>query len=243
MIEIITPDWPVAANVRACSSTRLGGVSVAPFDSLNLGQRSGDAAEAVAHNVHRFSTAARLPAEPMWLTQVHGTDVAVLDAMPVARDADAAITRRTRTVCAIQSADCLPVLFAARDGSCVGAAHAGWRGLAGGVLENTIAALDVAPHDLLAWLGPAIGPASFEVGEEVRAAFTAQAAIAATAFERNTRARWRCDLYALARQRLTAAGVTQVHGGGLCTYADSRRFYSYRRDGRTGRMATLIWLD
>jgi YfiH family protein len=177
---------------------------------------------------------------------VHKSGVVDLDVLPPDAprpEGDAVITRRAGRVCAIQTADCLPVLFASRDSSAIGAAHAGWRGLVAGVLENTIRAMDVAPASISAWLGPAIGPAHFEVGDEVRAAFLAAAPCAAAAFARNARGRWQCDLYQLARQRLAAVGITDVHGGDLCTYADPARFHSYRRDGgTTARLATLIWL-
>lgn len=245
-MELLRPEWPAPANVRALSTTRTGGVSTAPFDSLNLGPHSGDLPQALAENEQRLLAAAGLPARPRWLQQVHGARVVDLDAgsaQGAQQDgADAAITRRTGVVCAIQSADCLPVLFAARDGSCVGAAHAGWRGLAAGVLENTVAALPAAPRQLLAWLGPAIGPSSFEVGAEVRDLFVGTDPGAAPGFVPSPRGRWLCDLFFLARRRLAAAGLTHTCGGGLCTFDDPRRFYSFRRDGRTGRMATLIWL-
>jgi YfiH family protein len=223
----------------------MGGVSAAPFDSLNVGAHVGDAGAAVTENRRRVRAQLRLPAEPLWLEQVHGIEVADLDAARGGAPhltADAAIARRAASVCAIQVADCMPVLFAARDGCAVAAAHAGWRGLAAGVLEATLARLAVAPAGLIAWLGPAIGAAHFEVGGEVRAAFLAHDAAAAAAFTANTRGRWQCDLNALVRRRLSAAGVTAVFGGGWCTYSDPLRFFSYRRAGRCGRMAALIWL-
>jgi YfiH family protein len=181
----------------------------------------------------------------VWLQQVHGTEVVDLDALAADSDpprADAAVTRTQGRVCAIQVADCMPVLFAARDGSAVGAAHAGWRGLAGGVLEQTVRALGVAPTDLVAWLGPAIGQQHFEVGDDVRSAFMAGDPGTSSAFVANTRGRWQCDLYALAWRRLAALGIDDVFGGGWCTYAESARFFSFRRDGQCGRMAALIWL-
>jgi YfiH family protein len=181
----------------------------------------------------------------LWLEQVHGVDVLALDGMadghPTPR-ADASVSHVRETVCAIRVADCMPVLFAAADGSAVGAAHAGWRGLAGGVLEATVARLGVAPSRLLAWMGPAIGPRHFEVGDDVRLAFTASDKDAGAAFERNDRGRWQCDLYALARRRLQRLGLTQIYGGAWCTFADAERFFSYRRDGQCGRMAALIWM-
>lgn len=242
--DFIVPDWPAAAGIRAAFSLRTGGVSQPPFDTCNIASHVADDPRAVAENRGRLKASLALPAEPVWLEQVHGHRVADLDARGQSGSpgpADAAVSRVAGRVCAIQVADCLPVLFASADGSTIGAAHAGWRGLAGGVLEATVGAMNVAPGRLLAWLGPAIGQAHFEVGEEVRAAFRAADPGAAAAFSPNPRGRWQCDLYALARRRLAALGVASVHGGGWCTYADAGRFFSYRRDGRCGRMAALIW--
>jgi YfiH family protein len=246
-LQVIAPDWPAPPAVRAAFTLRMGGVSAAPFDSLNVGAHVGDTGAAVTENRRRVRAQLRLPVEPSWLEQVHGIEVADLDT-PSARasapqlTADAVIARGAGSVCVMQVADCMPVLFAARDGCAVAAAHAGWRGLAAGVLEATVATLAVAPSGLIAWLGPAIGPQHFEVGGEVRAAFLAHDAAAAAAFTANTRGRWQCDLAALARRRLNAAGVTAVFGGGWCTYSDPLRFFSYRRVGQCGRMAALIWL-
>lgn len=240
---LIVPDWPAPAGVRAAFTLRSGGVSRPPFDSFNIGAHVGDGPRAVEENRQRLRAHLQLSTEPAWLTQVHGSHVADLDSEgsggPLA-SADAAVTRTAR-VCAIQVADCMPVLFASADGAAVGAAHAGWRGLAGGVLEALVAAMRVAPERLQAWLGPAIGQAHFEVGEEVRAAFLAADPGAEVAFAANPRGRWQCDLYGLARRRLAALGVRRVYGGAWCTYADAGRFFSYRRDGRCGRMAALIW--
>ena len=238
--DLILPDWPAPAGVRAAFTLRSSGVSRPPFDSFNIGAHVGDEHLAVEENRRLLRAHLELPAEPAWLTQVHGARVADLDAEDSLAPADGAVTRTAR-VCAIQVADCMPVLFAATDGSAVGAAHAGWRGLAGGVLEAVVDAMRAPPEGLLAWLGPAIGQAHFEVGEEVRAAFLAADPGAAVAFTANLRGRWQCDLYGLARRRLAALGVTQIHGAGWCTYADARGFFSYRRDGRCGRMAALIW--
>jgi YfiH family protein len=244
-LELILPDWPVAAGVRAAFICRTGGASAPPFDSLNIGARVGDDPEAVARNRARVGEVLALPSEPAWLEQVHGSSVIELTRLspPRVPRADAAVARDGGPVCVIQVADCMPVLFAARDGSAVGAAHAGWRGLAAGVLEATVHALEIEPPQLLAWMGPAIGPRHFEVGEEVRAAFTQHDAATVGAFVPNARGRWQCDLYALARQRLQSLGVRSIHGGDWCTYADPERFFSYRRDGRCGRMAALIWLS
>jgi polyphenol oxidase len=264
-LAIIEPDWVAPSRVRAEFTLRAGGVSIAPYDSLNVGAHVGDAPAAVAENRQRVHALLGLPAEPVWLQQVHGVEVADLDALGPpdvalgradsgagggaasvsasgAVRADAAVTRVPGRVCVIQVADCMPVLFAARDGSAVGAAHAGWRGLAGGVLEATVHELGVAPDQLLAWHGPTIGQEHFEVGDDVRTAFMSHDPAAASAFAANARGRWQCDLYALARRRLAALGVRDVSGGGWCTFADAARFFSYRRDGQCGRMAALIWM-
>ncbi|GAB3369920.1 purine nucleoside phosphorylase YfiH/LACC1 family protein [Azotobacter armeniacus] len=235
----LTPDWPASSRVRASVTTREGGVSAAPFEGFNLGEHVGDEPAAVAENRRRLQ--ADLGCAPAWLRQVHGMAVAPADPalMP---EADASWTDRAGIACAILTADCLPVLFCDRTGSRVAAAHAGWRGLAGGVLEATLDALAVAPQEVLVWLGPAIGPAAFEIGPEVREAFLEQHSQAATAFvpSRNP-GRFMADLYRLARIRLAARGVEAVYGGGFCTFHDAR-FYSYRRAPHTGRFASLVWL-
>jgi YfiH family protein len=227
--------------VSAASSTRLGGLSQAPFASLNLGDHVGDAPELVAANRHLLNRALGLPGEPRWLKQVHGCCVQRGgDEDP---EADAAWSNRPGEVCVVMTADCLPVLLCDAQGTEVAAVHAGWRGLCDGVIEATLGQFSAAPGQLLAWLGPAIGPDAFEVGPEVRAAFLAKDADAALAFRPGAGNRWLADIFLLARQRLNKAGVHQVFGGGLCTYNDPQRFFSYRRDGVTGRMATLIWLE
>ncbi len=239
--DIIVPDWPVPPNVRALVSTRAGGSSSAPWDGFNLGEHVGDSAAAVAANRARLRE--MLPAEPAWLSQVHGTAVADADAAIGVPVADAAVARTPGKVCAVLTADCLPVLFCDESGTVVAAAHAGWRGLAAGMLEVTVERMGVPAHRILAWLGPAIGPAAFEVGEEVRAAFVDADSAAAASFARGKQpGKWMADLFGLARRRLTGAGVERIHGGGVCTYADARRFYSYRRDGVTGRFASLVWI-
>lgn len=239
----IEPDWPAPGHVRVLSTLRGGGVSGGGYASLNLAAHVGDRAEAVAANRRLLREAARLPAEPLWLEQVHGTAV-TRHAGPVAGppQADAAVSFAPGCVCAVMTADCLPVVFADRAGTRVGVAHAGWRGLVGGVLQATIAALAVAPADLHAWLGPAIGPAAFEVGPEVREAYLGRVPGSAACFAPHGQGRYLADLYGLARLVLEAAGVQSVHGGSWCTHADAQRFFSYRRDGVTGRMATLAWL-
>ncbi|MDH5344796.1 MAG: peptidoglycan editing factor PgeF [Gammaproteobacteria bacterium] len=239
VVDQVCADWPAPANVVAGCTLRTGGVSTGPYASLNLGAHVGDEAAAVRENRSRFVAALGLPAEPDWISQVHGTAVA-RDAGPGA-EADASVTSIAGKACAVMVADCLPVLFAAADGSEVGAAHAGWRGLASGVLENTVRAFQAPPGDLLAWLGPAISAANFEVGEEVRDAFLAKDPAAIACFTANAASRWQADLYGLARQRLRAAGVHRVYGGGYCTYGDPGRFFSYRRDGRCGRLAAYVF--
>jgi YfiH family protein len=264
-VSWVEPEWPAPAGVRALSTFRSGGVSAAPYASLNLGDHVGDASAAVALNRRRLVAEAGLPGEPVWLSQVHGTAVTDLDAvadLAAAVDADvradaptdvgaprrlgpadAAFTRRRGRVCAILTADCLPIVLASDSGDLIAAAHAGWRGLAGGVIEATVRALQVAPERLVAWLGPAIGPRHFEVGAEVREALLASDAGAQAAFAPNARGRFMADLGKLAHRRLAALGVGRIFGGGHCTYADGDRYFSHRRDGVTGRQATLIWLE
>jgi YfiH family protein len=237
----IVPAWPAPPGVRALITTRAGGVSRGRYEGLNLGLRTGDAPQAVAENRARLR--ALLPAEPRWLAQEHGATVVEADALETPVAADASVARRAGTVCAVMVADCLPVLLTDRAGGVVAAAHAGWRGLARGVIENTVAATGVEPSRLLAYLGPAIGPRAFEVGPDVRDAFLARDAAADAAFAPHRPGKWLADIYALARQALARAGVTDVHGGGLCTVSDPARFYSYRRDRTTGRMAALIWRE
>lgn len=240
--EFILPDWPAPARVRALQTTRRGGVSLPPYDGFNLGSHVGDRPEAVAAN--RSCLAEHLPASPCWLEQVHGTRVLALPPAGAGPwEADAAFTRQGRVVCAVMTADCLPVLLCDRQGTVVAAAHAGWRGLLAGILEQTVGALGVPGSQLLAWLGPAIGAGAFEVGEEVRAVFVARDAAAALHFRPGNGGRYWADLGGLARQRLAACGVGAIHGGQWCTWSDASRFFSYRREGQTGRMASLIWLE
>jgi YfiH family protein len=238
----IVPDWPAPHRVKALQTTRSGGVSAAPYDSLNLGGHVGDSPLCVAHNRQLLS--ALLPSEPVWLKQVHGVEVVNADAASCLPQGDACIATHHGAVCVVMTADCLPVLLCNDSGSVVGAAHAGWRGLCEGVIERTVQAMNVPPQTLMAWLGPAIGPAAFEVGAEVREAFLAKQPQAAEAFTPVPGAgnKYLADIYLLARQRMQALGILRIHGGGLCTHAERERFFSYRRDGATGRMATFIWL-
>lgn len=238
--DFLAADWPAPAAIRAGTTLRTGGVSQAPFASLNLGGRAGDAPRAVAANRARLAQALALPNEPAWLQQVHAANVVnAAESAPVA--ADASVADSARAVCVVLTADCLPVLLCNHSGSRWGAAHAGWRGLAAGVLEATVERLG-KPSELLAWLGPAIGPGAFEVGRDVRDAFCARRPEDDVAFSlRGRSGKYLADIYQLARARLERAGVPAVYGGGLCTYGSPERFYSYRRDGETGRMASLVW--
>jgi YfiH family protein len=243
VLELIIPEWPAPAQVRGLVTTRAGGVSVAPYASLNLAHHVGDDPDAVAENRAWLMAYCRLPEPPRWLTQVHGARA--VEAAEVNGDctADASVTAMPGVVCAVLTADCLPVMLCDRSGSRVGITHAGWRGLAAGVLESAISALGCPAHEIMAWLGPAIGPEAFEVGDEVRSAFLDFDPAADLAFRRSPWGRWLADIYALARQRLHRCGVHDVYGGEWCTYNDAERFYSYRRDGVTGRMAALIWRE
>ena len=239
----IVPDWPAPHGVRAFVTTRAGGVSEGAYESLNLGASSGDDPGRVARN--REIVAQFLPQPPRWLAQVHGVEVADLDG-PLAPDrlrADAAVTATPGRVCTVLTADCMPLMLCDSKGLRVAIAHAGWRGLAAGVVENAFRALGAGPAGTLAWMGPAIGPRAFEVGPEVREAFLAKDPGADAAFAPHRPGKFLADLYALARRRLAALGVTSVWGGGFCTYRDDARFFSYRREPRSGRMGAFIWIQ
>lgn len=239
----LVPDWPAPARVRAFVTTRAGGVSEGEHASMNLGFSSGDRAEHVARN--RAIVRAALPADPRYLRQVHGTDIAEIDAVapdtPVT--ADGAATGSRGSVATVLTADCMPLLLADRAGTRVAAVHAGWRGMAAGVIESAIAAMRVDPAEILAWMGPTIGPGAFEVGPEVREAFIARDARADEAFRAHAAGKYMADLYRLARQRLAAGGVRDVFGGGFCTYHERERFFSYRRVQKSGRMGAFIWVE
>jgi len=240
MSDWLIPDWPAPAGVKACVTTRAGGVSLAPFDSLNLGDHVEDSPEAVSENRRRLTEAFSI--QPAWLRQVHGVVVAEANPELIA-EADGSWTSTPGVACTAMTADCLPALFCNRDGTRVAAAHAGWRGLAAGGLEAAVESLQVEPEQVLVWLGPAIGPQAFEVGPEVREAFMQQLPVTAEAFiPSKNPGKYMADIYQLARLRLAARGVTAVYGGGFCTVTDPR-FYSYRRSPRTGRFASLIWLE
>lgn len=239
----IHPDWAAPPGVRAVATTRPGGYSAPPFDRLNLGDHVGDEPAAVGANRALLRRALALPDEPCWLDQVHGA--AVVEAAPEHRGAaaDASVATKPGAVCAVLTADCLPVLLCGARGQAVAAAHAGWRGLAAGVIEAALARMATPPAEVLAWLGPAIGPHHYEIGEEVFHAFVDPAPETAAAFSPSRPGHWWADLYRLARHRLRAAGVERIYGGGFCTAGEPARFFSYRRDGKTGRMASLIWLQ
>lgn len=243
MAEYLTPDWPASERVYAASTTRRGGVSRDAYASLNLGYGSGDDPDAVAENRRRLYRALDIQTPPVWLRQVHGATVVDAATLSEPVEADACFSREAGRVCVVQTADCLPVLFCDRAGTVVAAAHAGWRGLVRGVLPATVRAMDCPPEQLLAWLGPAIGPDAFEVGPEVRDAFLALDGGNQACFRPGVGDRWLADLYALARHQLRTLGITAIQGDACCTMNEPARFFSYRRDGRySGRMATLIWL-
>jgi len=239
--EWIVPDWPAPRNVRALVTTRAGGVSHGRYASLNLGARVGDDPAAVERNreiLRRF-----LPGDPLWLDQAHGAEVVDAASASALTRADGAVARTRHRVCAVLTADCLPVLLASRGGTAVGIAHAGWRGMAAGIVEATVARMGIAPSAVIAWLGPGIGLAAYEVGADVYDAFVGRTPNAAAAFTAQGEGKYRADLYALARQRLAAAGVSAIHGGAYCTFTNAERFYSYRRERTTGRFASLVWME
>lgn len=243
------PQWPAPGNVRAACTLRTGGISIAPFASLNLAAHVGDDPRAVAANRRALAAELNLPREPLWLSQVHGSTVVDADAIvsdtpdSQAPTGDASVTRTPGRVLAVMVADCLPVLLCRKDAKAVAVAHAGWRGLAAGVLESAVGALGAPAGEVLAWLGPAIGPDHFEVGDEVRGTFCRIDPLAAAAFTPNWRGRWLCDLHQLARQRLESVGVRSIHGEVRCTYGQPESYFSFRRDGVTGRFAALIWIE
>ena len=239
----LKPDWPAPAHVHAFTTTRRGGVSQAPYSALNLADHVGDSPQSVAQNRHLLVEQLQLPSPPYWLNQVHGSVVVEVDEANKPATADASFSDKKASVCAVMTADCLPVLFCDMAGRCVAAAHAGWRGLAVGVLEATVSAMPVTPARLLAWLGPAIGSEAFEVGDDVRQVFLDRHRAADFCFQPVSKGKWLADIYGLARLRLETAGVTRIYGGGLCTFQEAQRFYSYRRDGVTGRMVSMIWMD
>ena len=252
MKDFLTPDWPAPANIKAFTTTRTAGASEGPYASFNIATHVNDDNQRVLQNRADLKKTLGLSSEPMWLDQVHGSYA--VNAAEISSHnpsstgqalikADASFSYDTDHVCVVMTADCLPVLICNRQGTKVAAVHAGWRGLQAGVIEDTIDALQENPEDCLLWLGPAIGPQAFEVGDEVRQAFVNEIPETAKAFEVNKPGHWLADIYKLARIRLQKTGINEIYGGGLCTYTDHSRFYSYRRDGDTGRMASLIWRE
>lgn len=243
--SFITPDWPAPANVKSLQTTRIGGKSVAPYDSLNLGGHVGDEPLTVAANRQLLNQ--YVPSEPLWLNQVHGLDIVSAHEASCLPSADGAYTDKKGAVCAVMTADCLPVLLCNTLGTEVAAIHAGWKGLLDGVIEAGVAKMQSPSSEIMAWFGPAIGPNAFELGNDVRDAFIQHHELAVEAFVKVTnypgQDKWLGNIYQLATQRLNRLGVNQIYGGGLCTHTDASRFFSFRRDGVTGRMATLIWLD
>lgn len=244
-MEFLKPDWKVAKNIKALSTQRRGGVSDAPYDSFNLGAHVGDVPSAVTANRLLLIQEGKLPQAPLFLNQIHGTDVLRLPGEESQPDADAAYSNQPGQVCVVMTADCLPVLFASETGDEVAAAHAGWRGLCDGVLEATVAQFTAARSQIHAWLGPAIGAQAFQVGSEVRSAFIQQDPNAAQAFKVDPAdsEKYLADLYLLATLRLNKLGINHIYGGEHCTFNEKERFFSYRRDGVTGRMASLIWFE
>ena len=249
-LNFITPNWPAPANVHALQTNRDGGTSLAPYDSFNLGGHVGDKPIHLAHNRQLLSQ--HLPSEPFWLNQVHGVNVLNLDEIVAVNtdclpDADASYTSRKNVVCVTMTADCLPILLCDQAGTAVASIHAGWRNLCDGVIEATVAKMPAKSADLMAWFGPAIGSNAFEVGFEVREQFMAKDAKSERAFKphgkNQEQEKWLVDIYKIATQRLNNCGITQIYGGGECTFTDEKRFFSFRRDGVTGRMASLIWLE
>lgn len=245
--EFIIPDWPVKATIKALSSTRLGGVSEYPYNSLNLADHVEDKPAHVAENRQILKQQGNLPVEPFWLQQVHGTKIVNANIntkhQHVDNIADGRVCGQTNIVCVVQTADCLPLLVTTKKGNKVGALHAGWRGLAFGIIEHGITAMATEPDQLIVWMGPAIGPEHFEVGEDVLHAFEKRYSTCKNIFSATGNKKWHMNIYEAAKQILRKSGVNQIYGGDYCTYTDKERFFSYRRDNMCGRMASLIWMD
>ena len=242
-VKVITPDWPAPASVRAFTTTRMGGSSLSPYESLNMALHVGDNRNHVERNRYTLKQHLELPAEPHWLKQEHGTRLLNLDQLVTDGEADGSFTGSTDKICAVMTADCLPVLMCSSIGDKVAALHAGWRGLAAGIIEKGVKAMAVESVHILVWLGPAIGPENYEVGSDVFQAFTNRNPLANVAFTPSREGHWRVNLYQLARLEFADLGVRQIYGGNYCTFTDEVHFYSFRRDRTTGRMASLIWLQ
>jgi YfiH family protein len=242
-MTFITPNWPAASKIKAFSTTRQNGFSLAPFDSFNLAEHVDDKVENVKRNRIKLQTILQLPAEPFWLSQIHSTKVVEAKCDSSYPIADASYTSTTNTICAVLTADCLPLLICDKKASCVAAVHAGWKGLANGIIEETLKTLNIPGEELLVWLGPAIGPDTFEVGEDVLQKFMEYDSHAKKAFRALPNNKWLANIYELAKQRLLNFGVTEIYGGEFCTFTQKDKFFSYRRDKQTGRMASLIWIE
>ena len=239
----LIPDWPAPTHIKACFTLRMNGHSQSPYDSFNLGAHVNDNANAVAANRKQLIDELGLKSSPLWLNQIHGAQAIDIETAVSTSAADAVYAKKPHQVCAVLTADCMPVFLCDRQGSIVALAHAGWRGLAAGVIENTIAAMKTPAENILAWMGPAIGPQKFEVGSEVRELFLAHDKDAELAFAPFAQQKWLANIYLLGRQRLQKSGVTTIYGGNHCTFTEKEKFFSYRRDGKySGRMAGLIWL-
>lgn len=244
MSLFLQPNWPAPSTIHAYTTLRMGGVSQAPYDEFNLATHVGDNPEHVIANRELLKKTLAITSEPIWIKQTHSARAIPATAENAEQEADATFTDKTQQTCVVLTADCLPILLCNHQGTHVAAIHAGWRGIAHGIIEATIAGLSLPSHDLLAWLGPAISPANYEVGAEIRSQFIDLHPEAELAFQPSPNQRWLADLYALAKIRLLRQGISAIYGGNFCTYADNKRFYSYRRDGeKTGRMATLIWIN
>ena len=241
MIEIIKPDWPAPKNIVAFTTTRNGGVSYDGCSSLNLGNRNADSADNIATNRKILRTKMQLPNEPYWINQTHSKIAITIDHHYKITEADASFTTEIDCICVVNTADCLPLLVCNREGTAVAAIHAGWRSLVSGIIENTLDLFPQAPEEILVWLGPAIGPEVYEVGDEVRDAFLEHDPQAELAFKPSPNDRWLMDMYLLARQRLQKKNITAIYGGEFCTYTQNDQFFSHRRDSKTGRQASLIY--
>ena len=238
----IVPDWPAPKNIKAISTTRNGGYSLAPYKQLNLGLHVGDDVDLVLKNRQLITDSAQLPEAPRWLEQTHSTNVLTSQNWQTDSVADAMVSQHSDHVCTVMTADCLPILLCDQQGTMVAAIHAGWRGLQAGIIENTIKHFSCPAAEIMAWFGPAIGPSQFEVGEEVYQQFVCSAPQASSAFQPTDEQHYLANIYLLAKQRLNSNGISAIYGGQLCTVSDSQQFFSYRREGVTGRMATMIWL-
>lgn len=243
MIAFIKPDWPAPTQIKAFTTTRIGGFSSAPYNTLNLGKDVGDDLINVEKNRALLQKQLQLPSEPLWLKQTHGIDVVQAESQHPYVNADASFTLQKNIVCTVQTADCLPILICDRAATCVAAIHAGWKGLVAGIIEATIKTIKIPGKELLVWLGPAIGPQTFEVGRDVYEKFTLHDSNATAGFKQINTEKWLANIYLLATQRLHACGVDAIYGGNFCTYTDKENFFSYRRDKTTGRMNTLIWIS